>query len=211
MPHTNFTYAALPLNLSINGLPVIPSAGFGGVGPSTSLNALQGSNVYFVNSAVTGAMDAKGKGVAPGAPFKTLNFALTQCVNNNGDIIFVGPQHVETIATAAALTFPTTNAAGVTVVGLGNETDRATINFTATAGTVTIPATNVTLVGLLFTNAIDALVSGVSVTGSDLKVVGCEWRDGSATNTLIGWITTAAAKRLSFFGYRYYQSYTSLS
>ena len=57
------------------------------------------SNIFFVNS-VTGT-DTAGYGQNPDAPFKSINFAVTQCTANQGDRIYVMPLHVETIAGAA--------------------------------------------------------------------------------------------------------------
>lgn len=216
----------MPYGLTVDGgLPVLPippvggqiTAGFNSPGPTTGPGmTAKSANIFFVNSATGGAADVRGQGLTAGLPFKTLNFALSQCTSNNGDIIFVGPQHVETVAAVAALTFPHNAAAGqtgycdgVTVYFQGNELDRAQILFaTSTTATVTIPANNVTLVSPRFVNSIDALAAAVSVTGTDLKVVNAEWYDGVAANTLIAWVTTAAAKRLSFYGYRYYEDKT---
>lgn len=180
--------------------------GIGGRGSTSQ----PGSNVFYVNSnALLASNGVASNGRDPLMPFSTLNYALTQTVSNNGDIIICMPGHVETVTAAAGLTFPTATANGVTVYFSGNETDRAYITFTTlTTASVTIPANNVTLVNPLFVNAIDALATGVSVTGTDLKVINGEWRDGVALNTLIGWISTNAAKRISVLGYRYYEDKT---
>src|SRR3990167_7067382 len=49
-------------------------------------------------------------------PFSTLDYAVSRCVADRGDIIFVKPGHAETIATATALAI---DVAGVAVIGLG--------------------------------------------------------------------------------------------
>jgi len=165
-----------------------------------------GSQVFYVNSALATASDAAGSnGGDPLRPFKTLNFAIGRCIANNGDVIYVGPQHVETITSATSLLL---NVAGVTIIGLGNEVDRPTCNFTNTAGKIVVSAANVTMAGFLFTNSIDALVTGMSVTGADFTLRDCEWRDGAAKNTLIQILTTSAAKRLRILDYYYYEDQT---
>src|SRR5579859_4007751 len=205
---TNF-----PFGVTSFGVPVVPSAPVGVGGPgggSASTGQMAGSQVFFVNSAVALAADGAssagqtqgGQGKNPYRPFKTINFASKQCIANNGDVIYVGPQHVETISAAASLNMAV---AGVTVIFLGNEVDRGTINFTATAGTVTVTAANVTFVNPMFTNSIDALVNGVVVSAADFKIISGEWRDGSATNTLIQIRTTAAGTRMQILGYKYYE------
>ncbi len=204
MPATHF-----PSGSNSYGMPTVGSGrpvGVGGPGVVTGNAATAtpgpGSQVFWVNSALATASDAADHGTDPLTPFKTINFAVTRCIANNNDVIYVGAQHVETIAAASALTF---GVAGVTVIFLGNEVDRATINFTATAGSVVISAANVRLVGALFTNSIDALVAGLQITGADCILQDTEWRDGSAKNTVIQIITSASATRLQILGYRYFE------
>lgn len=81
------------------------------------------------------------------SPFATLNYAISQCVANRGDIIMVKPGHAENIATATACS---ANIAGVAVVGIGSGTNRPTFTFT-TANTATIP---VSVNNFSFTNCI---------------------------------------------------------
>ena len=201
MPTTKFPYG-----VSSYGAPVVPQTwghpmGFNGPGSTSA----PGSNVFFVNSATSLAADAAGSnGLSPGKPFKTLNYALTQTVNNNGDVIYVGPQHVETVTASGGLTFPTGTAQGVTVIMMGNYSYRATVNFTtATTAKVTIPANNVTWINPMFTNSIDALATGVQITGAGVTLVGVDWVDAVATCTAIQIITTAAANNLRILGYNY--------
>ena len=202
------------------GAPVLPEVtpgigcGFGGKGNVTAngVTAGPGSQVFFVNSALATASDAAvSNGTDPLRPFKTINFALGRTLANNNDVIYVGPGHVETIAAAAG--WPNAAASlgadGVTIYFMGCELDRAQINFTtSTAAQIIIGCKNLTLVGARFVNSIDALATGLSVTGTDLKLVGCEWFDSPATNTLIQIKTTAAAKRLTIVGYHYYEDQT---
>lgn len=159
-------------------------------------------NVFYVNS-VTGSDSNDGKTAT--SPFATLNKALTKTVNNNGDIVYCMPLHVESVSAAGGLTFPTATAAGVTVVFLGNEVDRAQINYlTSTAATVTIPATNVTLIGGRVLNSIDARVDGFVITGSDCTFKDMEFADAVGASSLISIRTTNAANRMRLFKTRCY-------
>lgn len=205
MGFTHFPYGVT----TVGNTPVLPPAlpagigsGFGGTGNNTNPGL---SNVYFVNSSVATASDASDHGLSPQTPFKTLNFALTKTLNNNNDVIYCGPGHVETVSAAAGLTFPTATAAGVTVYFQGNEVDRAQINYTtSTAATVTIPASNVTIIGARVLNSIDARVDGFIVTGLDCKFIGCEFADATGASSLISIRTTTAAVRLKLYGTRVY-------
>lgn len=82
-------------------------------------------------------------------PFATLNYAISQCGSNAGDVIMVKPGHAENIATATATN---ANVAGVAVIGLGIGTNRPTFIFT-TANTATIP---VSVANFSFSNCIFA-------------------------------------------------------
>jgi hypothetical protein len=208
MPLTHF-----PFGVSSFGMPVIPSLaakiyGVGGVGnvTGTGVTVGPGSQVFFVNSAVATASDAAvSNGLDPLRPFKTINFAITRCIANNNDVIFVGPGHIETISAAAGLSF---GIAGVTVIGLGNHSERPKLNLTATASTIAIAAANSTLQGVQIVTAIDAVVSAVVITAADATLNDIEFYDAPGLATLIQVITTTAANRLRINGYRFYESTT---
>jgi hypothetical protein len=69
------------------------------------------------------------------SPFATLNYAITQCVANRGDIIFIKPGHAESIASQPR---STSTLPALQIVGLGVGSNRPTFTFT-TANTATIP------------------------------------------------------------------------
>lgn len=189
MPFTNF-----PFGITSFGVPVMPSAPTTG---AIGVNGPSGSNIFYVNSATTGATDGSGFGTTPQAPFKTINFAVTQCKANNNDVIYVGPQHVETVSAAAGLTI---GVAGVNIIGQGQHSDRAQINFTtSTAATVTITAANVFISGLRILNSIDARVDGLIISAADCQLFDIEWFDGVGTSSLISVRTTAAGTRLRMY------------
>ena len=197
MPTSKFPYG-----VSSFGWPVLPQAGskpvgFNGPGSSSA----PGSNVFFVNSATKLAADSAGSnGKSPGTPFKTLNYAVAQCVANNGDVIYVGPQHVENVVAAGGLTI---GVAGVTIVMQGNYTDRAQVLFPSTAATsasVVISAANVTWFYPYFTTAVDALATALSITGANCTLVGVDFVNPLATCILIQIITAATANNLRIYG-----------
>ena len=155
-----------------------------------------GGNVFWVQS-TTGSDSGKG---TRDRPFASINYALTRCTANNGDVIMVKPLHVETVAAAGGLA--TGTVAGVTVVGCGRGSSRPNVNFTATASTATISAANTMFRNILFTGGIDAVVSPLIVSAADCAFVDCELRDvtGQVTDFLL---TTAAANRLLISNLRY--------
>jgi hypothetical protein len=158
-------------------------------------NRFTTGNIFYVNSA-TGT-DAAGYGQNPDAPFKTINFASTQCTADNGDFIYVMPGHAETSGAAGGITLGVN---GVTVVGLGNGRKRPVLAFsTANTATIAITGNNVTLQNLVVDcTGFAAIAAPVSVTGTDCTVSGCEFVVNNATNKAVcAILTTAAANRLT--------------
>src|SRR3990167_10978149 len=98
------------------GVPVLP--GIGG-------NVYTG-NVFFVDSGNVDGDDSPSAGTKQ-YPFTTIDHAVGKCTANNGDLIIVMPGHTETVTAAAGLDL---DVAGITLIGVGNGSDRPTINFT---------------------------------------------------------------------------------
>lgn len=195
-------FSHYPYGVSSFGAPMIPAPwgrpiGFGGKGnvTGTGVTVGPGSQVYFVNSALATASDAAvSNGLDPLRPFKTINFAVGRCLANNGDVIFVGPGHVETVSAAAGLTI---GVAGVTIIGIGNDRERPIVNYTtSTAATVTVTAANTWIQGLRFQNSIDARVDGIIISAADCRLVDCWWDDDTNKGSVISVRTTSAGTRL---------------
>lgn len=125
------------------------------------------------------------------APFATLDYAVSQCVADRGDIVVIKPGHAETIATATALAI---DVAGVAVVGLGQGSNRPTFNLTATTSTITMSANNCAFINCLVTGGVDAIVAVFTISGADCALQ-LNYRDvtGQCTDCVV---TTAAANRL---------------
>lgn len=156
-------------------------------------------NQWFVNSAT--GVDDTAHGTSPLTPFKTINYAVTQATATNGDVIYVAPGHVETIAAAGGITL---GVAGVSIVGLGVGRARPTIKYsTAATGTFLVTANNCSVTNLVFDcTGFAAVAAPVSVTtGTDFGVYGCEFIVNNATNQAVCAIKTAAtANRLTVQG-----------
>lgn len=141
------------------------------------------------------------------APFATINYAVTQCRANKGDIIFVKPGHAETLAAAGDIAV---SKAGVAILGLGNGSNRPTITLgTATTASIQIAASNVTFANFLFVSALAAVATvfevATTVVANDLAIVDCEFRDGSTSLNLVsalvqGGTTANALDGLYFYG-----------
>lgn len=127
--------------------------------------------VFFVgNSSVAPVGGIKGSDSNKGTynqPFGTLDYAIGRCVANRGDIICVLPGHAESLSTASAVAM---DVAGVAVIGLGHGSLRPTFSFAGTAATFNISANNCVIRNLLFSGAIDAVVSPLVISGDDCDI-----------------------------------------
>lgn len=154
-------------------------------------------HVFFVDS-VDG--ETANSGNSPDTALASIDAAIGKCTANRGDLIVCLPAHVETVTAAAGLAL---DVAGVTIVGIGEGSLRAKINFTTAVGaSMVVSAANCTMVNILFTGGIDALTNPVHIQAADFKLLGCETRDvtGQATDFIV---TTDAADRLYISGWKH--------
>lgn len=145
-------------------------------------------NVFWVDSNNASATDAAGYGWNPGAPFATIDYAVGQCTNNNYDIIYVMPEHAETIAAAAGIVF---DVIGVRVIGLGEGTNRPHITFDGggvdTAVDIDFDANDVIVENIRFTNTEDGALAPLDINAAYCQVNRCKFTDAGTDNT-IDWI-----------------------
>lgn len=106
------------------------------------------------------------------APFATLDYAISQCTANRGDIIFVKPGHAENFATASAIGL---DVAGVAIVGLGSGSNRPTFTATtATTATLGVTAANMSMVNCVISANFADIVSAFTVTADDFTLDRCD-------------------------------------
>lgn len=134
-----------------------------------------GGNVFWVNS--TGGADAAGQPGTRDRPFATLDYAVGRCSANNGDVIYVAPNHSETNTGASAITF---DVAGVTVIGLGVAGQRPTFLLDAgTAVTWVVSAADVKLKNLVLVAGHDGIVTAIDVAATNVTLEGLEFRQNT--------------------------------
>lgn len=145
--------------------------------------------VWYVNS-VTG-QDANGKGKDPSSPFATIAYAVSATGVVSGDIILVAPLHVETISAAAGINL---NVAGITVVGLGNRSQRPAITLgTAVGATIALAAAGCELINLhIDATGFDAITKAINVTAAGCALRFCKLVQSGATNQATNMVTLGA-------------------
>ena len=151
-------------------------------------------NIFYVDSgqSVTGGTSTKF-GRNPDAPFTTLVSALAACTASNGDMIFLMPGHAEAPATSI-----TVNKIGVTIIGLGNGTNRPTFTptyvgagvdaFDITVASVTIRGINI-ISGTCGSGAI--INVNVAAGGHDFTMENCKIQMGAKNLTCFTVAATA--------------------
>ena len=146
-------------------------------------------DVLFVDSGSSLASDVVGNGATPDKPYATLDYAVGQATANNGDRIYVAPGHAETLTGDAGVDVDT---AGVSVIGLGNGEDRPIFTFTtAAAADFKMNAANTRLSGCVFKCNITSQAMMIEVSGDDVEIDNCEFREG--TETGLNFITVGVA------------------
>lgn len=156
---------------------------------------------FWVHSGT--GVDAAGYGRSPDAPWASIAYAFSGDVPlpNKGDIIYVMPGHAESVIAAAGIVM---DIAGVSVIGLGKGADRPTISIGAPATVgcdINISANGIHLENLLFLAAVDGLTNPLHITGADVVIKDCEWRDATDVEAEHVILTTAAAARLVIDGF----------
>lgn len=111
------------------------------------LQQAQAGEVFYVNNSTVlakgGVGGSDGNTGTYQKPFATLDYAIGRCTAGRGDIIFVMPNHAETISSATALNL---DVAGIAIIGLGTGAARPTFTLdTATTTTIPVSAANITV------------------------------------------------------------------
>src|SRR5512146_32170 len=151
--------------------------GIPGADNPLGIRVLPGAMVYYVQSTHTNANNSND-GTDPDHPLATITQAVTNATAGRGDLILVGPGHVETWASAAGSLV--LSKSGLTVLGVGSGQLRPRINYTHTAAILTISGANVTVENLLFQVGVDSIVIMVDVNADDFTLRNCEFRENTA-------------------------------
>lgn len=115
-------------------------------------------------------------------PFATVDYAVSQCTANRGDIVFVKPGHAETFAAADGFDL---DVAGVAVVGMGTGTLKPTFTLSATTSDVNISAANCSLMNMRFVASTSDVVRAIQVTATHATIKGIDVLDSGGTNEIL--------------------------
>lgn len=166
-----------------------------------------GETFWVNNSSTLAPGGVGGSNGNPGTytkPFASIDYAIGRCKANRGDVIYVMPNHVETVGAAGAIAW---DVAGVTCIGLGNGSNKAMIRFTAAAGTTPITAANVTWANLRIRAAVADVTAGIpmSAAADDFSSIGCIYDEEEANeNWVVVFSATSGANGATFIDNKYY-------
>lgn len=166
------------------------------------LNIMHPGKVFWVNNSsvfplggVAGSDDNDG---TYQKPFSTLDYAISQCTANRGDIIVLMPGHAENVSAASGITV---DVAGIAIVGLGAGTLRPKFSFTAATATYVISVANVSHYNVQFEANFADVAIGLDVSGVDgLSFEHCYFTEAGADLNFVDVVDLATgADDISFF------------
>lgn len=123
-----------------------------------------GKVIYVNSNAADPASDAEGFGYAKDTPCLTLDYALSLCTANEGDVIVLMPGHAETLTAVQSL-----DVAGVHILGLGWGASRPTFTLGADAHGLAFDAASIVLENVL----VSSVTAAVTKFGLDVNAADC--------------------------------------
>lgn len=136
-------------------------------------------NIIFVDSNAASG----GNGLSPEAAVLTIDAAIGLCTANNGDVIVVMEGHAETLTAAAGID---ADVAGISIIGLGNGSDRPQITLgTIATVDIDIDAANVTLENLDFIAAVDDIAAAIDVNAAECTIRNCRFLEPTADKNFV--------------------------
>lgn len=151
-----------------------------------------GKTFYVCNATGYNGSDSN-PGLNPKRPLATIDYAIGLCVANRGDRILVMPGHAETLSSAGAIT---ADVAGISIIGVGNGSNRPTLSFGNTAATFAISAADVLVRNIRVTSTVDEVVKMFYITGTRCTLDTVDHFETASCQTIQFLLTTAAADYL---------------
>lgn len=132
-----------------------------------SLLGLQApGNIFYVDSN-KGALN--NSGTSKSTACVKIDDAINLCTADNGDVIYVMPNHSEAIVSAGAID---ADVAGISIFGLGSGDNMPRVDYTLATGSFAIGANNVTVENINFHANVTSVVVGVDIdAGVDFATI----------------------------------------
>ena len=134
-------------------------------------------NVFFCDSGTAQGGTTAGYGNHPDQAFTDIESAYDQCTATQGDVIFVLPGHAETVTDEITM-----DAAGISIIGLGQGTARPTITQAFAGDAIAMDAANCVVENLYFNEATVAPAAGgaaIDINAATCRVANCHFDLGA--------------------------------
>ncbi|MEY2653560.1 MAG: hypothetical protein RLZZ524_588, partial [Pseudomonadota bacterium] len=148
-------------------------------------------DIFFVDSTKTGASDSSGFGLSPDKPFATLDYAVGQCTNSQGDVIYAMPGHAEVVSAAGGLDL---DKIGITIKGLGKGAMQPTITFdTGIDADMDVDAAGITVENMHFVANFADITAMIDVNADDFTLRNCRFSQAAVDMNALICVQDAAA------------------
>jgi len=125
-------------------------------------------------------------------PFGTLDYAVSRCTANRGDIVFIMPGHAETESTVDAA-IAQLDVAGVAVIGLGSGDLRPSFTVNDDGNTFDISGANTILSNIRLVSSVVDVAVGFDVSAANVVIDSVAFEDVTVgTDLFIDCVSTAA-------------------
>ena len=140
--------------------------------------------VFFVDSTNSLASDSEGFGENPDMPFATIDYAVSQCTDSVGDVIYAMPGHIEVLTAGGDLDL---DVIGISVRGLGEGALQPVISFTTIISVdMDVDAASITCENLNFQAAFADITAMIDVNATDFTLRNCRFTQSAVDmNALI--------------------------
>jgi len=158
---------------------------FPGLVEADNMPAVPSGNIFYVDS--ENGTDDTNHGIGPGSQaFDTIEYALSQCTANNGDVLYVAAGHTETVETDGGLAL---DIAGVSIIGLGRYDTRPKIVLdTSAAAAVTVTAADVLLQNFVIEASFADITNAIDVTAKGFHIDSCHFQQEGANLNFVDYI-----------------------
>lgn len=148
------------------------------------------TDVYYVDS-VNGDDGRSGRSVK--TSLATLDVAIGKCTANQGDVIYLMPNHAESKIVTGDIV--TADVAGINIIGLGNGDQIPTFSLGHADATLTVSAADIKIFNIQTLSTIADVANGITMAAtSDRSIIAsCEFRDSAANKELLVGISVAEA------------------
>ena len=147
--------------------------------------------VFYVDSNHTNTSDTANlaQGRSKEYPFATIDYAFGKCTSDVGDVVYVMPNHAETISSATAFLC---DKGGITVIGLGRGNNAPLLTIGNASGGIVVTSADCKIQNLKLKAGTSAITAAVHVKGKYFEMDNIELLDGGTSHVLTG-VTVGAA------------------